>query len=50
MKFKFAHNNLNVLDLDKSIRFYEEALDLKVTRKIGIILMTLVIMNSIWPS
>jgi len=26
MSFKFAHNNLNVLDLDKSIKFYEEAL------------------------
>jgi predicted enzyme related to lactoylglutathione lyase len=27
MKFTFAHNNFNVLDLDKSLRFYEEAWD-----------------------
>lgn len=29
MKFKFLHNNFNVLDLAKSIKFYEEALGLK---------------------
>lgn len=29
MKFKFAHNNYNVKNLDQSIKFYEEALDLK---------------------
>ena len=29
MKFKFAHNNFNVLDLEKSLRFYEEALGFK---------------------
>lgn len=34
MNFKFAHNNYNVFDLDKSIKFYEEALGLKVTRRI----------------
>lgn len=28
MKFTFAHNNLNVLDLDKSLAFYQEALGL----------------------
>ncbi|MCL2829039.1 MAG: VOC family protein [Oscillospiraceae bacterium] len=28
MKFKFIHNNLNVLDLEKSLKFYEEALGL----------------------
>ena len=34
MKFTFAHNNYNVLDLDKSIRFYEKALGLhEVNRK-----------------
>ena len=27
MKFTFAHNNFNVTDLDKSLKFYEEALD-----------------------
>ena len=26
--FKFAHNNLNVLDLEKSLKFYKDALDL----------------------
>ncbi len=26
MNFQFAHYNYNVIDLDKSIRFYEEAL------------------------
>ena len=30
---KFAHFNFNVLDLDKSIRFYEEALGLKEVRR-----------------
>ncbi|MBP0980837.1 MAG: VOC family protein, partial [Oscillospiraceae bacterium] len=33
MNFKFAHNNINVCDLDASIKFYEEALGLKVVRK-----------------
>lgn len=32
MFFRFAHNNLNVLDLEKSIAFYEKALELKVVR------------------
>ena len=31
--FKFNHFNFNVLDLDKSIKFYEEALGLKVRSK-----------------
>lgn len=26
MKFKFNHNNINVLNLDKSVAFYKEAL------------------------
>ena len=30
MKFSFNHNNFNVLDLQKSIAFYEEALGLQV--------------------
>ncbi len=34
MKFLFNHNNFNVLDLKKSIAFYEEALGLKVTREL----------------
>lgn len=29
MEFTFAHNNFNVLDLEKSLKFYEEALGLK---------------------
>ena len=28
MQFKFVHNNINVLDLDKSLAFYAEALGL----------------------
>ena len=32
MKFTFAHNNLNVYDLDKALEFYKEALGLTVTR------------------
>lgn len=30
MNFTFAHNNLNVYDLDKSLAFYKEALGLTV--------------------
>lgn len=33
MKFQFAHNNINVLNLDKSINFYSEALGLIETRR-----------------
>lgn len=33
MKFVFAHNNLNVLDLEKSLKFYREALGLEETRR-----------------
>ena len=32
MKFIFAHNNINVVDLDKSIDFYRKALGLEVLR------------------
>ena len=32
MKFTFAHNNINVVDLDKSIDFYRNALGLEVLR------------------
>jgi lactoylglutathione lyase len=36
MKFKFCHNNFNVLDLKKSLDFYEKALGLKeVKRKVA---------------
>lgn len=33
MCFRFLHNNINVFDLQKSIDFYKEALDLKETRR-----------------
>lgn len=33
MHFTFDHNNFNVADIEKSIRFYEEALSLSVTRE-----------------
>ena len=32
MKFTFAHNNLNVYDLQKSLDFYKEALGLTLQR------------------
>ena len=36
MNFKFAHNNINVLNLDESLAFYKEALGLtEVSRKIA---------------
>lgn len=34
MQFTFAHNNFNVLDLEKSLKFYEEALNIKEARRI----------------
>lgn len=33
MKFTFFHNNINVLDLDKSVEFYQKALGLEVTKE-----------------
>ena len=33
MNFTFAHNNLNVFDLDRSLSFYKEALGLPETRR-----------------
>lgn len=33
MKFNFVHNNINVLDLEKSITFYENALGFKEVRR-----------------
>ena len=34
MNFKFYHNNINVLDLEKSLKFYKEALNLTEVRRI----------------
>ena len=33
MKFKMIHNNLNVFDLEKSLKFYQEALGLSEVRR-----------------
>jgi lactoylglutathione lyase len=33
MKFTFAHNNINVLDLKKSLAFYKSALGLEEVRR-----------------
>jgi len=33
MQFTFAHNNFNVLNLEKSLAFYKEALQLKEVRR-----------------
>lgn len=32
MAYKFVHNNFNVLNLEKSLKFYEEALGLTVSK------------------
>ena len=32
MKFRMIHNNINVLDLEKSIAFYKEALEMEIKR------------------
>lgn len=34
MKFKFSHNNFNVLDLEKSLNFYRDALQLIESRRV----------------
>jgi lactoylglutathione lyase len=33
MKFIFAHNNINVIDLDRSLAFYKEALGLEDVKR-----------------
>jgi len=35
MKFTFAHNNFNVLNLRRSLEFYEKALDLREVRRVS---------------
>ena len=34
MKFSFAHNSINVLDLERSLKFYQDALDLHEVRRL----------------
>ena len=34
MKFRMVHNNFNVLDLEKSLKFYREAFDMHEVRRI----------------
>lgn len=45
MEFKFAHNNFNVLDLDKSLRFYREALGFTEKRRLEMPDFTLVYLS-----
>ncbi len=33
MKFNFCHNNINVFDLEKSLDFYQKALNLKEVKR-----------------
>ena len=33
MEFTFAHNNINVMNLDKSLDFYKKVLDLTENRR-----------------
>ena len=35
MKFRMVHNNFNVLDLDKSLKFYRDAFDMHEVRRIN---------------
>jgi len=35
MEFTFKHNNFNVLDLDKSVAFYQKALGLREERRVS---------------
>lgn len=34
MKFRMVHNNFNVLDLEKSLKFYRDAFDMHEVRRI----------------
>ena len=34
MKFRMVHNNFNVLDLEKSLKFYREAFDMHEVRRL----------------
>ena len=35
MKFRMVHNNLNVFELDKSIKFYQDAFGMKEVKRIN---------------
>ena len=35
MKFRMVHNNFNVLDLEKSLKFYADAFDMHEVRRIA---------------
>jgi len=45
MKFTFAHNNINVLDLEKSLDFYSKALQLTEMRRLEMPTFTLVFLG-----
>ena len=45
MNFRFDHNNLNVLNLEKSLRFYKEALGLAESRRTETAAFTLVFLE-----
>ena len=42
MNFTFSHNNINVLNLEKSLEFYTKALHLKESRRLEMPAFTLV--------
>jgi len=45
MGFTIKHTNINVMDIDKSIKFYEEALGLNVERRFDTPSFTIVFMG-----
>ena len=45
MKFRFAHNNFNVLDLERSLKFYKEALGFEESRRLNAPDFTLVYLS-----
>ena len=48
--FRFAHNNLNVLDLERSMKFYSEALDLHEVGRIETADFTIVYLGDSFDS
>ena len=48
MKFTMVHNNFNVRDLDKSIKFYEDALGLN--RVVALSRLTVLLKSYIWKT